>query len=74
MPSPMDGNWKKARLPAESISAKDWKREYHQAWDIKKTLKENLMKREDDAYFNYPAMDGKLPWAEHGDAAGNRGR
>ena len=39
-------------FPAESISAKDWKQEYRQAWDSKKTLKENLMKREDDAYFN----------------------
>ena len=39
-------------FPAESISAKDWKREYHQAWDIKKTLKENLLQREADAYFN----------------------
>ena len=39
-------------FPPDSISAKDWKREYHQQWDSKKTLKENLIKREEDAYFN----------------------
>ena len=39
-------------FPADSISAKDWKREYHQEWDGKKTLRDNLIKREEDAYFN----------------------
>ena len=39
-------------FPADSISAKDWKREYHQQWDSKKSLKDNLIQREDDAYFN----------------------
>ena len=40
------------QFPADSISAKDWKREYHQEWDSKKTLKDNLIQREEDAYFN----------------------
>ena len=39
-------------FPHESISAKDWKREYHQEWDSKKSLKDNLIKREEDALFN----------------------
>ena len=39
-------------FPADAISAKDWKRQYGQEWDSKKTLKENLIKREEDAYFN----------------------
>ena len=39
-------------FPPDSISAKDWKRDYGQQWDSKKTLKENLIKREEDAYFN----------------------
>ena len=39
-------------FPTDSISAKDWKREYDQAWDTTKTLTDNLLKREDDAYFN----------------------
>ena len=39
-------------FPADSISAKDWKREYHQEWDSKKSLKDNLIQREEDAYFN----------------------
>ena len=39
-------------FPADSISAKDWKREYHQQWDSKKSLKDNLIQREGDAYFN----------------------
>ena len=39
-------------FPADSISVRDWKREYHQEWDSKKTLKDNLMVREEDAFFN----------------------
>ena len=39
-------------FPPDSISAKDWKREYHQEWDSKKSLKDNLIQREEDAYFN----------------------
>ena len=39
-------------FPADSISAKDWKAQYHQAWDTRKSLIENLWQREDDAYFN----------------------
>ena len=39
-------------FPHDSISAKDWKREYHQEWDSKKSLKDNLIQREEDAYFN----------------------
>ena len=39
-------------FPDSSISAKTWRREYGQQWDSKKTLKENLIKREEDAYFN----------------------
>ena len=39
-------------FPTDSISAKDWKREYHQGWDSKKSLEDNLIQREEDAYFN----------------------
>ena len=39
-------------FPTESISAKDWKAQYHQAWDTRKTLTENLWQREEDALFN----------------------
>ena len=39
-------------FPAESISAKEWKAEYHQVWDTRKLLNENLWQREEDAYFN----------------------
>ena len=39
-------------FPDDSISAKTWRREYGQQWDSKKTLKENLIQREEDAYFN----------------------
>ena len=39
-------------FPTDSISAKDWKREYHQEWDSKKSLTDNLIQREEDAYFN----------------------
>ena len=53
MHSPMDESWKKGNPPPpDSISAKDWKREYHQEWDSKKSLKDNLIQREEDAYFN----------------------
>ena len=39
-------------FPADSISAKDWRREYGQQWDCTKTLKDNLLLREEYAYFN----------------------
>ena len=39
-------------VPADSISARDWRREYGQEWDHTKTLKDNLILREDHAYFN----------------------
>ena len=39
-------------FPVSSISAKDWRREYGQEWDSKKTLKDNLLLREEYAYFN----------------------
>ena len=38
--------------PNSSIQAKDWRREYGQQWDCKKTLKNNLIQREEDAFFN----------------------
>ena len=61
-------------FPAESISAKDWKREYHQAWDIKKTLKENLLQQRGRRLLQLPDVVDTMPWTEHGDAASNRGR
>ena len=39
-------------FPAESISAKEWKAKYHQTWDTRKSLIENLWQREEDALFN----------------------
>ena len=39
-------------FPNSSVKAKDWRREYGQEWDGKKSLKENLIQREEDAYFN----------------------
>ena len=36
-------------FPAESISAKEWKAQYHQTWDTRKSLIENLWQREEDA-------------------------
>ena len=39
-------------FPTDSISAKDWKAQYHQAWDTRKTLTENLWQREEYALFN----------------------
>ena len=39
-------------FPNSSIQAKDWRREYNQQWDSRKTLKDNLIHREEDAYFN----------------------
>ena len=39
-------------FPADSISAKEWKAQYHQAWDTRKSLIENLWQREEDALFN----------------------
>ena len=75
MHSPMDESWKKGNpSPMTPSSAKTWRREYGQQWDSKKTLKENLIQREEDAYFNCPAMDDTLPLAEPGDAPGNRSR
>ena len=39
-------------FPNDSISAKDWKTQHHQAWDTRKSLIENLWQREEDALFN----------------------
>ena len=39
-------------FPDDSISAKDWRREYHQEWDSKKSLTDNLVQREEFAAFN----------------------
>ena len=39
-------------FPTDSISAKEWKSQYHQVWDTRKSLTENLLQREEDAYFN----------------------
>ena len=39
-------------FPTDSISAKDWKAQYHQTWDTRKSLIENLWQREEDALFN----------------------
>ena len=39
-------------FPNSSVQAKDWRREYGQEWDSKKSLKDNLIQREEDAYFN----------------------
>ena len=39
-------------FPTDSISAKDWRREFGQEWDSRKTLKDNLLLREEYAYFN----------------------
>ena len=39
-------------FPDDSISAKDWRREYAQAWDCKKSLTDNLVQREAYATFN----------------------
>ena len=55
-------------FPTDSISAKEWKSEYNQQWDTRKSLIENLWQREEDALFNSQTMDGKLPWAEPRDA------
>ena len=38
--------------PPDAISEKDWKREYGQQWDSKKSLTDNLIQREEDAHFN----------------------
>ena len=63
MHSAMGWTWKRARnsLP-DSISERDWKREYHQIWDGTKTLKDNLVVREEDAYFNAVTWMTPLPW------------
>ena len=39
-------------FPDSSISAKAWRREYHQEWNGKKSLKDNLIDREEHALFN----------------------
>ena len=39
-------------FPADYISEKEWKRQYGQEWDRTKTLKDNLIIREDHAHFN----------------------
>ena len=39
-------------FPDSSISAKAWRREYGQEWNSNKSLKDNLIQREEDAYFN----------------------
>ena len=39
-------------FPDDSISAKEWKAQYHQAWDTRKSLIDNLWQREEDALFN----------------------
>ena len=39
-------------FPDDSISAKDWRRDYRQQWDGTKSLRDNLILREDHAYFN----------------------
>ena len=39
-------------FPTDSISAKDWRREFGQEWDSRKTLKDNLLLREEYAFFN----------------------
>ena len=37
---------------SESMTTKDWKREYDQRWDSKKSLTDNLIERENHAHFN----------------------
>ena len=39
-------------FPTDAISSKDWKAQYHQVWDTRKSLIENLWQREEDALFN----------------------
>ena len=39
-------------FPPDAISEKDWKRDYGQQWDSKKSLTDNLIQREEDAHFN----------------------
>ena len=39
-------------FPTDSMSAKEWKSQYHQVWDTRKSLIENLWQREEDALFN----------------------
>ena len=38
--------------PPDAISEKDWRRDYGQQWDSKKSLTDNLIQREEDAHFN----------------------
>ena len=42
-------------FPDSSISAKDWRREYGQQWDSKKSLTDNLVERENHAFVNSQA-------------------
>ena len=39
-------------FPTDSISAKEWKSQYHQKWDTRKSLVDNLIQREEDAFSN----------------------
>ena len=39
-------------FPDDSISAKDWRRDYRQQWDGTKSLRDNLILREDHAFCN----------------------
>ena len=39
-------------FPPNAIQAKDWRREFGQLWDCRRTLKDNLLQREEDAFFN----------------------
>ena len=39
-------------FPPDAISEKDWKQEYDQQWDSKKSLTDNLIERENHAHFN----------------------
>ena len=39
-------------FPNDSISAKEWKTQHHQAWDTRKSLIENLWQREEYALIN----------------------
>ena len=73
MHSPMAEDLEKGEdFPNDSISAKEWKTQHHQAWDTRKSLHENLWQREEYALFQLPRMDDTLPWAEPGDAAWHR--
>ena len=59
-------------FPTDSISAKEWKSEYNQQWDTRKSLIENLWQRRGIRSIQLPNVDGKLPWAEPRDAGWHR--